>query len=67
MLNTYIKNRGITQTILHENNKNHFNQVNWDADYDGDIANISVNSNIDGKRDRFDISLDNEEDRKSVV
>jgi hypothetical protein len=61
MLNTYIKNRGITQTILHENNKNHFNQVNWDADYDGDIANISVNSNIDGKRDRFDISLDNED------
>jgi hypothetical protein len=61
MLNTYIKNRGITQTIVHENNKNHFNQINWDADYDGDIANLSVNSNIDGKRDRFDISLDNED------
>ena len=61
MLNTYIKNQGITQTIIHNNNRNHFNQVNWDADYDGNIANISVNLNTDGKRDRFNISLDNED------
>jgi hypothetical protein len=61
MLNTYIKNRGITQTIIHDNNHNHFNQINWDADYDGNIANIIVNSNNDGKRDRFNISLDNED------
>jgi len=59
MLNTYIKNRGITQTIVHDNNHNHFNQINWDADYDGNIANISVNSNTDGKHDQFNISLDN--------
>ena len=26
MLNTYIKNRGITQTLVHNNNKNHFNK-----------------------------------------
>ena len=61
MLNTYIKNRGISQTIIHDNNKNHFNQVNWDADYDGDVANISVNSNTDGKRKEFNISLDNQD------
>ena len=61
MLNTYIKNQGITQTIIHDNNRNHFNQVNWDADYDGNIANISVNSNTDGKHDHFNISLDNED------
>jgi hypothetical protein len=61
MLDTYIKKQGVTQTILHNNNKNHFNQINWDADYDGNIANISVNSNINGKRDRFNITLDNED------
>jgi hypothetical protein len=61
MLNTYIKNQGITQTIVHDKNRNHFNEVNWDADYDGNTANISVKSNVDGKRDKFDISLDNED------
>ena len=61
MLDTYIKNQGVTQTIVHDNNNNHFNQIKWDADYDGNIANISVNSNIDGKKDRFNISLDNDD------
>ena len=61
MLNTYIKNQGTTQTIIHDNNHNHFNQINWDADYDGNIANISFNSNTDGKRNKFNVSLDNED------
>ena len=61
MLNNYIKNRGITQTILHSNNENHFNQVNWDADYDGNIANISIDSNNDGKRNQYNFTLDNQD------
>ena len=61
MLNTYIKNQGTTQTIIHDNNRNHFNQINWDADYDGNIANISFNSNTDGKHNKFNVSLDNED------
>ena len=59
MLNTYIKNQGITKTIIHDNNHNHINQVKWDADYDGDIANLSIDTNTDGKRKHFDFSLDN--------
>ena len=59
MLNTYIKNRGITQTLVNNNNKQQFNQINWDADYDGQIANIAVNSDIDGNKNHFDIKLDN--------
>ena len=35
MLNTYIKNRGITQTLINNNNQKQFNQINWDADYAG--------------------------------
>ena len=61
MLNTYVKNQGITKTIIHHNNHNHVNQVNWDVDYDGDIANLSINTNTDGKRDYFDLSLDNQD------
>ena len=61
MLNTYIKNQGTTQTIIHDNNHNHFNEINWDADYDGNIANISFNSNTDGKHNKFNVSLDNED------
>jgi len=61
MLNTYIKNRGITQTLVNNNNQQKFNQINWDADYDGEIANISFTSNTDGNKNHFDIKLDNED------
>jgi hypothetical protein len=61
MLNTYIKNRGSTQTIIHHNNQNKFNETNWDADYDGNIANISVTSNTDGNKKHFNATLDNQD------
>ena len=59
MLNTYIKNRGTTKTIILDNNHNHVNQINWDADYDGDMANISIDADYNGKSRHFDIKLDN--------
>lgn len=61
MVNTYIKNQGITKTIIHDNNHNHINQIKWDADYNGDIANLSVDTNTDGNRKHFDFSLDNQD------
>jgi hypothetical protein len=61
MLNTYIKNRGITKTIIHNNDINNINQIKWDADYDGDIANIHIDSNTNGKHDHFNISLNNDD------
>jgi hypothetical protein len=59
MLNTFIKNKGITKTIIHNNNRNHVNSLNWDLDYDGNIANISVNSNYNGKNNHYDVALNN--------
>ena len=59
MLNTYIKNRGMTKTIILDNNHNHVNQINWDADYDGDKANISIDADSNGKSKHFEIKLDN--------
>jgi len=65
MLNTYIKNRGFSKTIVHDssnpykqNEINAVNELNWDADYDGDIANISLTSNTNGDKKHFNISLD---------
>jgi hypothetical protein len=68
MLNTFIKNRGSTKTIIHDssnscnnshNNINDVNELKWDADYDGDIANISITSDTNGEKKHFNITLDN--------
>lgn len=59
MLNTYIKNSGMTQSFVHNNNKNNFSEMNWESDYDGNIANILVNSNNNGRRRQYNISLNN--------
>ena len=61
MLNTFIKNRGITKTIIHNNGENHVNEINWDADYDGEIANISLDSISNGHKNHYNIQLDNED------
>lgn len=60
MLDTYIKNRGATKTIIHNNNRNAVNEINWDADYDGNVANIAFDINDNGKAQHYDISLDNQ-------
>lgn len=59
MLNTFIKNKGYTKTIIHNNNKNNVNELKWDADYDGNHANILLTSTNDGKKKKFGIQLDN--------
>lgn len=61
MLNNYIKNQGISQTIIQTNNERHFNQTNWNSDYDGEVANISINSNTDGKKSKYNVILSNED------
>jgi hypothetical protein len=63
MLNTYIQNSGLTQTIIHNNNnkRNEFNEIKWDAEYDGKQANISLDSNSNGKKKHYNVSLDNQD------
>ena len=61
MLNTYIKNRGITKTLIHNNRHNHVNEIAWDADYDGNIANITLDTDTNGKHKHYDIKLDNQD------
>jgi hypothetical protein len=59
MLDTYIKNRGMTKTIIHNNNRNTINETNWDADYDGSVANISLDLSKNGRNKHFDFQLNN--------
>jgi hypothetical protein len=66
MLNNYIKNQGISKTTIYDNNHPSVNLTDWNAVYDGNRANISINSNSNGKQERLDISLDNE-DLESIL
>jgi len=61
MLNTFIKSKGITKTIIHNNNKNYSNEMNWDADYDGEKANISLNIDANGKKEHMEIKMNSDE------
>jgi len=61
MLDTYIKNRGSTKTLIYNNNQNDVNEINWDADYDGKVANISVDLQNNGRLKHYDVTLDNED------
>jgi hypothetical protein len=61
MLNTYIKNRGTSQMLVRNNNKNKFNEINWDADYDGETAHISLETTSNGLSKLYNIELDNED------
>ena len=61
MLNTFIKNRGTTKTIIHDNNDNNVNVIDWDADYDGNVANISLDLNTNGNVNHYNVKLDNDD------
>jgi hypothetical protein len=61
MLNTFIKNRGTTKTIIHNNNDNNVNEIKWDADYDGNVANISLDLTNNGNVNHLNLKLDNDD------
>ena len=59
MLDTYIKNRGSTKTIIHNNHHNNVNEMKWNAKYDGDVAKVSLDLKNNGKAKHYNIKLDN--------
>jgi hypothetical protein len=59
MLNTYIKNKGISKTIVGNNYDKHVEELKWDAKYDGNEANILLKTNSNGKKHKYNITLDN--------
>jgi len=61
MLDTFIKNKGITKTIIHNKNKNYYNEIHWDADYDGENANLSLDMDENGKKGHIEMKINNDE------
>jgi hypothetical protein len=60
-MTTYIENRGITQTLIRDNNNENISEIKWNADYDGNLANIKLNINDNGKSDKYNIQLNNDD------
>jgi hypothetical protein len=61
MSQTYIKNKGTIKThIYNDNEKDKVEELKWNADYDGDEANVELDYN-NGKRNKhYNFQLDNE-------
>lgn len=61
MLETYMKNKGTTKTIFHNNNTNTntVKEYDWDIDYDGDKAKVSIDTVQNGKPGHYDLEFDN--------
>lgn len=58
---TYIKNKGVTQTVFSNNNHKTRNEIKWKASYDGDHANIKVDLNDNGKKNKYRMQLNNQD------
>jgi hypothetical protein len=57
---SYIKNMGSTQTFIKRpNEKERFNDIHWEADYDGNQANIHLNIDDNGNNAELRANLDN--------
>lgn len=57
-----IQTKGSNQTFYYNNNDGpHFHELKWNADYDGDVANVKLLSNIDGNKQKYGAQLDNED------
>ena len=59
--NYYVKSKGSLQTFVNNNNNNQFNEIDWDAGYDGDTANVILSSNNNGNQKMYNVKLDNED------
>jgi hypothetical protein len=56
---SYIQNYGFTKTLIRDNNRNINNEIEWLGNYDGNIANINININDNGKNEIIDMRLNN--------
>ena len=61
-MTTYIKNKGITQTFFQDNHHHKkSSQIKWDANYNGKYANINVDVQNNGKKNKYRMQLNNKD------
>lgn len=65
-MSSYIQNYGFTKTLIHDNNHNINNEIEWQGDYDGNIANINLNINENGNQEFVSMKLSNQDIMKML-
>ena len=63
-MSSYIQNYGFTKTLIQDNEHNLQNEIKWQGDYDGKIANIDVDINDNGNRELLSMQLNNNDIRQ---
>lgn len=51
--------RGMSKVMTQHNGEQHSDEINWDTDYDGEKALVSLNINKDGKKMHQNLQLSN--------
>jgi hypothetical protein len=54
-----IQNYGFTKTLVQQNGHYSGNEMKWQGDYDGNVANIDININDNGIGKHISMQLDN--------
>lgn len=54
-----MQNYGFAKTIINKNNKKTKNEIMWNGNYNGNIANIEVNMNDNGIKEIVKMQLNN--------
>ena len=63
-MSTYIQNYGFTKTLIQDKENNLHNEIKWQGDYDGKIANIDVDINDNGNSEFISMQLNNNDLRQ---
>ena len=63
MLGGYVdvKNRGFNETISSNNNKTNFSKIRWDANYNGNHGNMTLDISKNGRKKHIDVAFDNQD------
>ena len=62
---SYLQNYGFTKTTFHDNDNNILNnEIQWNGNYNGKIANIDLEMNDNGYKESISMSLNNSDLRK---
>lgn len=59
-MSTFIQNYGFTKTLIQDNfNNQKLNQIQWNGNYDGNVANINIGINDNGNKEYINMKLNN--------
>ena len=63
MLGGYVdvKNRGFNETISSNNNKTNVSKIRWDANYNGNHGNMTLDLSRNGRKKHIDVAFDNQD------